>query len=96
MSENKKHSDTIYIVMVVVIILVLLWYWLNNQTSTPASTTTTDTIPNGSTIPPASSGSPSPTGVGTVNVTFQNEPQATGISTYIPLFGFLRYGAFFG
>jgi len=37
-----------------------------------------------------------PLSAGTVNIDFSNAPTADGVETYIPLFGFLRYGPSYG
>jgi hypothetical protein len=92
---KKDHSDTIIFIVIGVIILLLIWWFFNSGTS--ASTPESSPAPlQVLTIPQASPGSPSPLGSGTVNVTWTNQPSTDGIQTYIPLFGFLRYGAFFG
>lgn len=84
-AKTKKHTEAY--IMIVAVLLVILYIWWKLQGSS-ATTSTPETI--------TTSSGPSPLGNGTVNISFQNQPSTQGISTYIPLFGFLRYGAYYG
>jgi hypothetical protein len=84
MADKKKgkHTEAYIVIIAVLLVLIYLWWKLR----TPSSSTTGATIPAAAT-PPQN---------GVVNVTYQNQPSTSGINTYIPLFGFLRFGSFFG
>ena len=87
--EQSKHTEA-YIVIAAVLLVLAYIYFKLNANANGTSGTSSNTIPT-NTNPVVSPLSP-----GVVNVNFQNQSVPDGVTTYIPLFGFLRFGPSYG
>ena len=79
---KQKHFEALLIVGAVLAVLFFIWLRLRSNSTAAASPAQV--------VQAATGLAPS----GVVNVNFQGQPTTSGIATYIPLFGFLRFGAF--
>ena len=82
MKTKDKHAAEI-IIGVAAVAAIGVYFWMKYNSSKSAAT-------NANTIAPATNAPAN----GVVNVNFTAPATTDGIGTYIPLFGFLRFGAF--